>query len=85
MQYSIVIAQRAKKQIDKLSPRIGTKIANAIEDLSFDPYLGKALKAQLKGLFSYRVGPYRIIYSVVRHKLVIEIIKVMHRKEAYRK
>ena len=84
MRYTIQIATRAKKQIEILPEKIKEKIANAIEDLSFDPGMGKALKAQLKGLFSYRVGSYRIIYQIVRKKLIVQIISVRHRKDAYR-
>jgi len=84
MRYTILIATRAKKQIETLPEKIREKIANAIEDLSSDAAMGKALKAQLKGLFSYRVGNYRIIYQVIRKKLVIHIISVRHRKDAYR-
>ncbi|MFC1480436.1 type II toxin-antitoxin system RelE/ParE family toxin [Candidatus Omnitrophota bacterium] len=84
MRYTILIAPRAKKQIDELPPKIKEKIANAIEGLSLEPFLGKPLKAQLKGFYSYRVGNYRIIYDLVKHQLIIEIIKVMHRKDVYR-
>lgn len=83
-QYSIVFAPKAKKQIDKLPQKIKIRIANALDELSRDPYLGKMLKAELKGLYSYRVGDYRIIYDILRYKLIIEVIKVMHRRDAYR-
>jgi len=82
--YSIVFAPKAKKQIDKLPEKVKKRIANALDKLSWDPFLGKALKADLKGLYSYRVGDYRIIYDVLRNKLIIEVIKVMHRRDIYR-
>ncbi len=83
--YSIIIASKAKKQIEALPPNIKSRIGDVlINVLTKDPFIGKALKAQLKGLFSYRVGDYRIIYSVVKDELVIQIIKVMHRREVYR-
>ncbi len=83
MKYTIIIALRAKKQINALPQKIQTKIGNAIMSLSTSPYQGKALKANLKGLYSYRIGSYRIIYDVIEHTIVIEILKVMHRKDAY--
>lgn len=84
MRYTVIIAPRAKKQIDKFLSRIKQKIATVLEELSANPFLGKALKADLKGLYSYRVGSYRVIYSLLRHKLIIQVIKVMHRKDVYR-
>ncbi len=83
--YSIIIAPQAKKQIECLPLNIKSRIGDVlINVLAKDPFIGKALKAQLKGLFSYRVGDYRIIYSVVKNKLVIQVIKAMHRREVYR-
>jgi len=82
--YAIVFAPRAKKEINWLPQKIKNRIANTLEILAFNPYSGKALKGELKGLFSYRIGDYRIIYDIVRQKLIIEIIKVMHRREVYR-
>ena len=83
--YGITIAPQAKKQIEGLPSNIKSRIGNVlINVLVKDPFIGKALKAQLKGLYSYRVGDYRIIYNVVRDELVIQVIKVMHRREVYR-
>ena len=83
--YEIVIAPKAKKQIDKLPANIKSKIADTLLNvIAVDPFAGKTLKAELEGLYSYRMGDYRILYSVYKTKLVVEVIKVMHRKEAYR-
>ena len=83
--YTIIVAPKAKKQIDELPPDIKSRIANVLLDvLAQNPFVGKALKAELKGLYSYRVGEYRIIYSILRHEVIIQIIKVMHRREVYR-
>lgn len=84
MHYTVIIAPTAKKQIDKLPSKIKEKIANALEELSENPHLGKALRAQLKGLYSYRIGNYRIIYDILRHRLIVRVIKAMHRREVYR-
>ena len=83
--YEIVIAPRAKKQIDRLPEHVKSRIGNTLlKVLSVDPFIGKPLKADLKGLYSYRVGDYRILYSVYKTKLIVQIVKVMHRKEVYR-
>ena len=84
MHYTVVIAPHAKKEIDKLPSKIKEKIQHAIEGLAKNPFVGKQLKADLKGLYSYRVGNYRIIYDISRHRLIVQIIKVMHRKDVYR-
>lgn len=83
--YTVVIAPWAKKQIDNLPEYVKQRIAAVLLDvISIHPFSGKALKGELAGLYSYRVGDYRIIYDVVKHRLIIQVIKVMHRREAYR-
>ena len=82
--YTVIFTSSAKKQIDKLPTDIKDKIKNALLELSENPYFGKALKARLEGLYSYRVGNYRIIYNIVRRELIIRVLKVMHRREVYR-
>lgn len=83
--YKIVIAPRAKKQIDSLPQDIKSRIGDVlINVIAKNPFIGKALKAELKGLYSYRLGDYRIIYSILKRELIIQLIKVMHRREVYR-
>jgi mRNA interferase RelE/StbE len=82
--YTIIVAPIARKQIDDLQPAIAGRVANALTVLADNPFAGKALKWDLKGLYSYRVGDYRIIYHIVKHELIIEVVKVMHRRESYR-
>lgn len=83
--YVIRIAPAARKQIDSLPQHIKSKVGEVLSAvLARNPFLGKALKAELEGLYSYRIGDYRIIYNIVRHELIIQVIKVMHRREVYR-
>ena len=83
--FVIRIAPIAKKQIDGLLSDVKTRVFEVLSSvLSESPFLGKALKAELKGLYSYRVGDYRIIYNIVRHQLIVQVLKVMHRREVYR-
>ncbi|MEI6863262.1 MAG: type II toxin-antitoxin system RelE/ParE family toxin [Candidatus Omnitrophota bacterium] len=84
IRYAIIIAPRAKKEIDGLDSATKERVANALESLALHPYAGKSLKAELKGLYSYRVGDYRIIYAIINNKLLIQVVKVMHRRQAYR-
>jgi len=50
-----------------------------------DPRLyGKPLTGNLKGLWRYRVGDYRLICSIHDMVLTIYVIEVGHRKEVYK-
>lgn len=46
--------------------------------------LGKQLNEPLYPLYSARRGEYRVIYRIIDEKLVIEIISIVHRRDAYR-
>jgi len=50
-----------------------------------DPRLfGKPLSGNLKGLWRYRIGDYRLICSIHDTVLTIVIIRVGHRREVYK-
>ena len=54
------------------------------KDLETDPFVGKPLRAGLKGLWSLRVGKYRVVYKVVREEGIVQLITIGHRKKVYR-
>ena len=47
--------------------------------------LDKKLMGNLSEFYKYRVGNYRIIYSIYQETIEIEIIKIGHRKDIYEK
>jgi mRNA interferase RelE/StbE len=46
--------------------------------------VGKQLREPLHPLYSARRGEYRVIYRVLDQNVVIEIVAVTHRRDAYR-
>ena len=47
-----------------LHPVLKRKVRAALQALVEDPYAGKALRKELQGFRSYRVGRFRIIYRL---------------------
>ena len=45
---------------------------------------GKGLTANLTGLWRYRVGDYRVICDIQDGELVVLVLQVSHRSQAYR-
>ena len=80
--------ERALKELRKLGHQaqrdilayLDERIAGKEEPRRF----GKPLKAELAGLWRYRVGSYRIICQIKDHELLVLVISVGHRKEIYR-
>lgn len=82
--YSIVFAPTAERQFLALPKLVRVRVAAAIAKLAKAPLLGKRLKAELADYRSFRVGDYRVVYFLRKKRVQIEIIRVAHRKEAYR-
>lgn len=84
MSYSIRIKSSAAKTLRKLDPLARRRLVAAIDRLADEPHAGSVLKGELSGLRRIRVGPYRIIYEARDRELVILVVRVAHRREAYR-
>jgi mRNA interferase RelE/StbE len=78
-------AEKEYKALYKSNPDIFRRVRNAILYISREPHAGKPLKLVLKGKWSYRVGPYRLIYSIEDSKLIIYILDIGHRRAVYRR
>ncbi len=84
--YEIEFLKSAADQLRKVSRPGRERISAAIDALARDPR--PVLSAQLKEnphLHRIRVGSYRIIYQIEDERLVILVVRVSHRRDAYRK
>lgn len=83
MEYNITYKSSVKKDLKKIDKKELLRILNEIEDeLKKDPLIGKELKGQFEGLFSYRIGKYRVIYTTVGNTIII--LRISHRKDVYK-
>lgn len=74
----------ARKQIKKLLKSKRVKVLGIIEKLKNDPYAGKKLKGEFKGLRSLKVWPYRIIYRYLPQERLLFINVIEHRQKVYK-
>ena len=82
--YNIEWKTSAKKELRKINKKQIPKIIEAVENLALNPH--PANHKKLLGTqhnFRIRVGNYRVVYFLEDDKLLIEIIRVRHRKDAY--
>ena len=84
MRYSIRIKQSALKEIEKIDKPTRFRIVKAIDELAENPHVGKALKGHLSGLRRIRVGNYRIVYEINQGEVLVLVLRVSHRSQAYR-
>lgn len=83
--WTVVYRESVKKDLKSISKDFQYIIRNAIEDkLMVDPVrFGLPLRRNLKGLMKLRVGNYRIIYSIKKDIVTVEVIKIGHRRDVY--
>lgn len=67
--------------IRSMHPELKRKTRAALKTILADPSSGKALKDDLSGLRSFRVGTFRVIYRVA--KTVVEIVAIGPRERIY--
>ncbi len=77
MSYQVIFSQKAYKDIAKLTPQQKDKLKIILQEiLSINPYVGKPLKGDLKGLYSYRLNlKNRIVYEIIPSSQRILIIR----------
>lgn len=83
--YSVRWKASAIKELRRLDRQLVRRVVDAVEALASDPFPAGTRKMQ-DGEYAYRirVGPYRVVYTVLTEALVVEVIRVRHRRDAYR-
>ena len=73
-------------KLKKLEKPVVLSVVQAVEALADDPFPpGSCKLAGSQHTYRIRIGNYRVIYSIKSSVLIIEIIKVGHRKDIYRR
>lgn len=81
--YHITISPRAKKELKSIVKLYRKAIQGAIDELKENPFMGKPLTRELTGKYSYRIGVYRIIYTINKPDRKIYILTAGHRGTIY--
>lgn len=82
--FQVKVTKRFERKLGRLALNVQTVVLERASELGISPYLGKRLKGSLQGLYSLRVGEYRVIYWIDEEKMVIWLLEVEHRRRVYR-
>jgi len=80
--YRVRAAASVARLIQHLHPQLKRKVRAALEQIAEDPLSGKPLKDQLAGLWSFRIGKFRVIYRFSAGQ-PIELVTVGRRSTIY--
>lgn len=75
---------RFLERLEKNNKNISQRIVRVIDSLKTNPLIGKKLLGSLAGFRSLRVSEYRIIYLIIKKRVLIQVVKIAHRREVYR-
>ena len=84
-QYRIEFTDSARNDLERLDRQTAQRILKKLAWLAehADKYPHQALTGKWAGYFKFRVGDYRVIYSLSHQVLLIVVIRIRHRREVY--
>lgn len=83
MNFKILLSPKSNDFLEKLDKIDNERIKKKLKSLSKYPELGKPLAGKLKGLWSLRIGIFRVIYQIRQNELLILVLKIGQRKNVY--
>jgi mRNA interferase RelE/StbE len=83
--YTVTFARSARRELEALDNLNVARILSRIERLAQEPRPPGCSKLQgEENLWRIRLGDYRIVYSIDDRQHMVDIVRIRHRREAYR-
>jgi mRNA interferase RelE/StbE len=83
--YTLSFKKSVARDLRGIPRRDVERILKRIEALRTDPRPANCEKLSGQDRYRVRQGVHRIVYEIVDERLIVIVIKVAHRKRAYRK
>jgi mRNA interferase RelE/StbE len=86
VRYELRLSRSARRALAETLPE---SVAAAVWEFVTGPLLdnphrvGKRLRFELDGYYSARRGQYRVIYKIDENDVIVDVIKISHRGDAY--
>ncbi len=85
MKFEIQLSREAEKFLKTIPKPFYKLISQHLDELAANPHPSGVIKLTNSNYYRLRVGTYRIIYEVHHQILVVHVVTIAHRKDAYRK
>jgi mRNA interferase RelE/StbE len=84
--YRIEWTAAALRELRKLDSMAARRVLAAVTKLGTTPRprASRALQGEPAGVMRLRVGDYRVIYRIEDEQVLVTVVRVAHRREAYR-
>ncbi|HEV8243509.1 MAG TPA: type II toxin-antitoxin system RelE/ParE family toxin [Nitrospirales bacterium] len=83
--YSLVIKTSAERELRALPKEDRRRVVDRIRGLAHTPRPPGNEKLSGQERYRIRQGDYRIVYAIDDEARIVEIVKIGHRREVYRK
>jgi mRNA interferase RelE/StbE len=80
----LVLARRARAELLAFGWPLIDAAEEALGLLQREPHAGYPLRGRLRGLYSLRVGAYRIVYQLSENEQTVRVAAIRHRSVVYR-
>jgi mRNA interferase RelE/StbE len=82
LEYKLSFKSSVKRDLKNISGKNVKMIFSALQELKSEPYANPKLKGKFEGLRKYRIGNFRVIYTIIDHEILI--LRISDRKDAYK-
>ena len=83
--YKITFKKSVSKDLKSVSKSDIKRILQKVDSLAVDPRREGAIKLSGQEIYRIRQGLYRIIYEIKDRELVVQVIKIGHRSDVYKR
>jgi mRNA-degrading endonuclease RelE of RelBE toxin-antitoxin system len=86
VRYGLRLSRAARRALAETLPEA---VSAAVWEFINGPLLdnphqvGEQLRFELEGYYSARRGQYRVIYRIDEHEVIVDVINISHRSDAY--
>lgn len=85
MTWTVIFTSKAERDLGKLPDDIAKRIILKTEEIAKDDPYQKLDKMTNSPYYKFRVGVYRGIVNIVNDKMILQLVKVKHRSNVYKK
>lgn len=81
--YEVILSRKARRFYEKCEPGLARRLNRCFDILAKNPHEHPNIKP-LKGILSYRLGDWRVLYTVSRESKAVYILTIRERSKAYK-
>jgi len=84
-EFKVIIHRKAVKELKSLPKDIQSMIMEALKEMRSSPFAGDVRKIRGEEAYRRRIGDYRIEFILDLEEKTIAILRISHRRKAYKK